>query len=702
MSSIVNLAMRCRPLAYRLINARNLVSNNAIVHHVYAKGCPRKCVGECVATIRYVATGARQASAGQASEPPVRTSQTKSADKLDRNERLLEILSSSPVTLPFTSFDELKTAIDAKLTTENALHLMITCSELIDRNLAERVKLIDGIWQSLTKKLNPRATRPYVTLIESYRRSGKAIDDPHAFLAEIGAPKDVEIYNELIVLMCANNPSIDGANDLLQHLKTIGLTASERTYTALIGGTAAHTKSMEKVEEVLLEMDRQRVGRTIETQVALIKANIECGNEQQAIEMLKQPNDWESEQLYTVIGLGTLKCTDDGVVKQALCLLPAPIQSAKFIAGGLRNICRRLLYASNADRFYDPFELLLRHLPAPEFVNENTDRYGAFLLNEMLSSNTPLPRIVQFSEELIASGRNTRAYHFCCGVAITQSLPIAHELLRILATKEPLRSPYFWPVFARAQNEEQIFKIIKLAVETNTILDANAIENHIFPKLPLTLNESMLALKMLEESGLKMHPLRTSIISYLLRNGRPHEALNIAKAYTGRIDAPHIKKSITLFIATKRHLFDANASTIAHLMRVVQSKTTDQRYDLAGEVLYHVAGHPNEVRRRFVTTVQLIQVLTAAKAKISAAAADAVLECMRKQHDVHGQCVTKLRAITDNVRFPAASESEQQPTKHNDLGSMQDMENHLIELETRQLNTRGESPLVSIEFSNIN
>lgn len=680
------MATRFRPLVYRLLTARNPVFNKLVVHYVPAKCRLQPCVGDSLAAVRYVATiTTPQATAvSQERKSPTRTPFPNTSD---RSERILWHLNQSPVSLYMVSFNDLRAAIDSKLTAENAMPWMTACSRLLDRSVDERVELIDRIWKYVVKSSDSGAPLPYHLLIGAYRACGKSIDDPHTFLTEIGAPQTAEIYDELLVLLSENNRSIDAAIDLLKHMNENGLTATERAYNALIVGVAAHTKSLPKCEAIVTEMHRRQVTETLDTTAALIKANIECGDGKKAIEMLKQHSDWNSHQLYPIIRLAALKCTGPGVVKSALHLLPAPIFNAKLIAVELQNICIDLLHASNADRYYDPYELIIEHLPQPVFRDESTDEYGLFLIKEMLSSNVALPRIVQFCEQLIASERNTRAIHRCCGFAIGRNLSNAHDLLRHLATKEPLRPHYFWPLLATAESEERVFEIIKLAISTNTELDAETIEKHILSNIPHTVNDSMLALKTLEEMGIKMHTLRSAMISHLLEKDRPHEALNVAKSYAGRIDAVYIKNAITSFITRNQHAFKANAMTVAQLIRTIQFNTTNRQYDLAGHILHDISMHRNEFRQRFVTTSILIQDLTTAKVRISAAAAEAVLNRMSKQRDVYASSLEKVRAMIDNEHFPKTSvDDEKQMTSYE---SIQAMENHLIELESKKLNTRG-------------
>lgn len=649
--------------------------------------CRLTNIDSSVVPVRCVATITPGKPVSQIRKRPFRPPQSQLKKPIDHSERILLKLNQSPVSLPFVSFTALTKAIDEKLTTENALPLMKVCSRLVDRSVDERLELIDKIWQFLKQSHDLSASLPYGALIESYRCCGKAIDDPQVFLSEANAPKEVELYDELIQLMCANNVSIDAATNLLEHMKTIGLQASERAYSALIVGHAALTKTMEKSEEIILEMCRLEVKQTQETRVALIKANIECGNGGKAIELLKQHNDLDSYQLYSIIRFAAVKCAHEGVMKHALHLLPAPILNSKLIATELQNICTELLHASSTDLYYDPYELIIRHLPVPVFVDENTDEYGLFLIKEMLSADVALPRLLQFSENLIASERNTRALHQCCCLALLKHLPNTQDLLKILATKESLRPHYFWPLFAKAENESEIFAIIKLATETNVELDVTTIEKHILPKVPHTANDSMLAVKTLEEFGLKTYPLRTALVSHLLLNDRPHEALTIVKSFTGRIDAAYVKSAIVSFIGKNVQNFDANAMTIAQLIRNVQSKTANQHYDLPGEILYAIAHNNNDMLHRFDTSVRLIQDLTTAKVKISAEAADAVLNRMSKQRDVYALCVNKIRAMIDEKRFPA----EERSKDIHELNSIQDMENHLIELESNRLNTRSKS-----------
>lgn len=697
MSSISILATRYRPFVYRFLCAsRTVVFAAPVTRYVPIKCAQSMHIGDhslvasrCMATI---------------SRPRVSESRKPSdSGPADFNERVWNRLKPFPSAMCFTTFDQLKAAIDAKITVSNAVPAMMACSRLMDRSVDERVELIMRIWQFLVKSNDADLPLPYHSLIESIGASGKIIGDPLAFLTEIGAPQTAKTCGELIVMLCESRGSTEAATALLEHMKANGLAATERVYCAVIVGVAAQTKSMSSCDDVLTKMDKEQVAKTLETSVALVKANIECGNSETAIEMLKQNTDWNSQQLYSIIRFAALRLTDHSVVKTALELLPMPILNAKFIASELQNICAELVCAGNASRYYDPFELIIQHLPQPVFVDESTDEYGWFLIKDMVHLNVPLSRQIQFCEQLITSGRNTRAIHQLCSVALRRNLPNVPELFRHLATKEPLRPHYFWPLFAAAESEEQIFRTINLAKETKVEFDADTIEKHILARIPHTADDSMMALKTLEEMGIKMQSLRTAMISFLLWQYRPFEALNIAKSFTGRIEAAHVKDSIASAINNNIHSFKANATTIAQLIRAIASKATNSQYDLAGNILLDVAVKSYDSRRRYTTTRDLIEHLTAAKVRISAASADALLNRLAKQRDVYALCLEKIRAMIDNEKFPAPSTDGGQSANVQTLDSLQDMENHLIELESNQLNTRGSSsskPILVINFMN--
>lgn len=687
MSSILILATRCRQLTHRLSYARNILLKISI-NCLPANGC--HSIYQNSVTI----TGGRQSAMNASAElislrkeSMTKVRATRPKNILEQDERIINKLIQSTVSLPFVSFDELKNAIDAKLTDKNARPLMLSCSRQCDRSVAEKLELVNRIWCFLVKSKN--SGLPYAALIESYQWCGKIVDDPHAFLADIGAPNDVNICEQLIQLMCANNHSIDAATNFLVHMTSNKIAATERAYCALIVGAAVHTKSMETSEEIVQKMEILELSRTHETHAALIKANIECGNEQQAIAMLKQHNNLDSNQLYAIILLAAIKCEGDAVVKNALNLLPEPVLNAKNIAIGLQNICIELLHASGVERYYDPYELIIRHLPSPVFVNENTDEYGHALFKEMLSINVTLPRLVQFCEHLIVSERNTRAIHVCCGIAMKGNLSNTQDLLRILADKEPLRAHYFWPLFVRATNENEILKLIKFAADTNAELDAMTIEKHILRHIPHTMNDSRLAAETLEKFGLKMHPLRMGLMSFLLQTDRPNDALNIAKLYIGRIDALYLKTAICSLI--KKDIDNCekmNLTTIARLIQNVQMKTMNKHYDLGGEVLIYVVNNIADGRQRFATTVELIHQLRTAKVRISAAAANSVLDRVRRQRDVYAMCEEPLRNMIDKEQFPEVSANDPRPSI--EYASIEDMEHHLVEMESNLLNTRGE------------
>lgn len=86
----------------------------------------------------------------------------------------------------------------------------------------------------------------------------------------------------------------------------------------------------------------------------------------------------------------------------------------------------------------------------PKFSeHEDSDGYATFFISELIRSGTPQEEVAEMARKLVESGRNTRALHACCEVALRHGSPDALRYLQELARLEQLRAPYFWPLLVR-------------------------------------------------------------------------------------------------------------------------------------------------------------------------------------------------------------------------------------------------------------
>lgn len=617
--------------------------------------------------------------------------------KVDK--KIIEKLFTHVVSLPFINFDTLYGSVERYANdnkkVSDLLTIMETCSQLVDRSVEEKIKLVELIWDFILQNVSNLPERNQLLgLIQAYRHSGKSIEDCLSFLAqyECTSTPTADVCEELLLLICQNNKSMNQASDLLNYIKENNLPKTEQIYNALIVGYSKNN-AIENCSEILNEMSEANVPPSLQTYTELCKAYIQNGDEKKAIDLLNKHNEFTCDQIYDVIRIAALNNYTE-IIKNALNLLPDTNKHVKLIIEQLRNICIELVHSSihSSELQIDPYHLIIKQLPKPIFQNEDTDEYGYFLLREMISAKMPLPKVLQFCDNLITSGRNLRALHVLCGISIFRDQSITNDILKILATKEPLRPHYFWPLLMHASSEPELLEIIKLAVKLGTAIDANTIEEFILEKSPKTLNDSKLAFKILNDAGLQKDNLKTALISFLLGQNRLEEALNIAKVYLSSVDTKYLKEPFLQYLRNPN--YRDNVPTVLNLIKSVQDKGVQKLYHLPSDILLDVATYKGEIRNSFILTTQLIDNYAKEKLKISQFTCDGILASMSKTRDIALKYEPILRALVDNEIY-----SDEFGIPSNHTKSLNEMEEHLAELQAKGLNSRGQYPFINIKFS---
>lgn len=579
--------------------------------------------------------------------------------------KTLSKLTAGTVSLPFhQKFDHIRPSLlkNYDINVIEGFDILKSCSRLVDRTSENRVQMVDEVWQQLLPMMETPNKNNLILLIEAYRRAGrKSLEDYHSFFEQYKCPLDVHIYEELMYLACQNDDSMTNALKIFEDFKSQGLKPTERMYAALIMGYAK--EGIPAFENILEDLKKNNITPSAVTSMEMIKAYLQNGNKDKALEWLERGDEFNSDQLYEIIRTSIQKRQEEVIIR-VLDFLPESIRFAKLIAPELQNICIEALYLNDnrsPDDQIDLYQLIIRHLPAPEFVNENTGDYGKFLLKEMIAKNENLSKILEYCEILIESKRNLRSIHYCCLVAMLHKHPLAGDLLKTLAEREPLRPHYFWPLFAQAKSDEEVFKTLRLAKELKTTLDVDTYLYYILPRLPCLLDPQQ-TLRSLMDGGGRMNVLKTTFVAFLVQNNRIEDALEIATRSQADVDPYILLPAFVKFICSKN--FNAKqAFNTATLLKKLQMKSSEENYDLAGEIARAISRWDG--RRDFDTIKKLIKAYSSVGVLISRNAAELIIYSMEKNRYVHDHFKPIIIKLISDELFPVVHEKQ----KHHTLGN---------------------------------
>lgn len=602
----------------------------------------------------------------------------------NRIPKILSKLASNRVSLNFDSFTTIRPSLfkNYKITVENGFNILKSCSQLIDRSPDERIKLVNECWNELLPMLKMPTKDHLILLLQAYRRAGlKSLDNYQSFFEKYNCSLDAEIFAEILYIACQNGETMDKAEAILKDCETHDIEINDKIYSALILGYSK--QGTEAVNKVLETMKAKKIAPSSNTNTELIKAHILNGSNDKAVELLQQSEYYSTDQLVDIIR-SAANTGNDAIVKETLSLLTDTIRNAKLIAPNLQNICIEMIHSNrNRSTKLDPYGLIIKHLPVPVFGLEDATEYGTFLIKEMIVMNEKVSDILEFCEKLIESKRNLYAIHACCMYSLVFGLPMARNFLNALAAREDLRPHYFWPLMARASNQNDMIDIIKFANKCNVILDTTTLLSWVLPKTNALIT-SQEALKALRDAGVRMLELKAAIIAFLLDHNRPKEALEIASHSTSPVDPSVVRPALTKFV--KGLVYKRNASTTVHLIKKLQNKSTNKLYDLPGQVAQSICNKIDQ-SADFALTKQLLIDYQRFEVQISQNSATGILNKLVKNRNVHAELAPIVQSLVSDELFPDVQTESKEAAKNQ--SEIESLEQQLIELKANGFPTHG-------------
>lgn len=563
--------------------------------------------------------------------------------------------------------------------------LLQCCTMLPDTNKQQKSELIDKIWNEGIVRCGQPTKEHIISLLRSYKVIGRTIEDFNEFLSKHQCNADVELYEEFLYLTCevGQNRIVD----VLADIKIRGFPITENLFNALILG---HSKngSLENCEKVLDTMASANLTPSSETYKQLIRAYIENDDTSKADNLLNEKGDSLSqEQLFEVIKTAAIN-DSVGLAKKALNFLPDNALLNKHVIPGLRNICIELIHMKKSEIGYS----IIENLPKIRYnENEDTDSWGVFFISEMIRCNEDWSTVVAICKRLIHSDRNPRALHCCCEIMLRMNSPNAFECIKVLGETEPLRPHYFWPIFInlyKLEGEGGILKVLNEMKAMKVAIDQDTLVHYVLAKLPITMGDTKQGIQILEDKGIPIGLLLTPLLCNLLQRFKLDDALKVLKLHKSKVD---IDLLLWPLIVNARN-FNQNSrfATFAELVNVLDSRNQKGPCNLARQILLEIIANNAKVLDASVL-VAILEQFHSSGIKISTAMCDQMIAHVQKclSMDVRKNVVILLRKMVDKTLENSSIEPSG-PIKHPRDMSLDELECQLIELKSKNLNTRGE------------
>ncbi|KAK8774577.1 hypothetical protein V5799_010889 [Amblyomma americanum] len=508
---------------------------------------------------------------------------------------------------------------------------------------AERNELARTVWEQLQSLGCPLDASHYNALLQVYLENEFAFC-PSTFLATMEAanvqPNRVT-YQRLIHRYCQQG-DIAGASKILEHMKSQDLAINEKVFNSLVLGhcRAGDTESAWNVLEVMRNVGQEadRVEAFLPDDLLLDVARVlACAGHQDMLDMML-------ERTRRLAGY-TQDCIN-------VCL--------ELLAQGQDEVAYRLLLSIDPPR---------------------NEIHGNFFVSQMVRRRLPLERILHYCKDLQSRGLNSRALMRCAEVALAgHHSELALGLLREMHQQGiPLRPHYFYPlVLAQAGNEEGVYSVIKTLVELGVEPSFDLLADYVFPAL--NIRDTAAVVEKLRGLGLMVSSIVNPLVLYYLQARDVDKALATVEQYPVNLVTSAIVPSLAACFR-ETHKAVPTAKLLSMALKGPEGTTTGtSRTDWAGRFLTDcLAVQPIE------HLASLITELAANKVHISRAAADAV----RARHGsaLSAPILDVLDQISTEKLDEFAEGSSGLPSQ-NDM-SIEELEAHLVELQSKGMNTRG-------------
>lgn len=626
---------------------------------------------------------------------PCRTYSTRPPDTLNPKTlaQYLEILRADNAKMRRVNSSTLSSALDqarfspvGKYSQEDALFLLQCCSMMPEKPRPEKLALIELAWPLVVRDQQPTSLQ-LVKLLREYRTNGKKLNYVE-FMEKNAEVIDIALFESLLYL-AAENGSADGMVQVLSAIKAKDLPLTENVFNALILGHS-RCRNLDNSEQVLHTMSAANIVPSSRTYKEMIRAYIENTSPDKAESLLKAKGKLLSElQVFSIIRTAIRRDDQSRVLEMSFKLLSEEILCNRHIIPEIRNACVELIRANEARKAFR----IIEQLHIPKFSDhEDSDSFATFFISELIRSGTPLEDVIEMARKLRDSGRNTRALHVCCEVALRHDSENALSYLKELATIEELRPHYFWPLFLRdfkTNGESGVLQVVKEMYDLKVTPDYETVVNYMLAKIPITLSNVRNGIKELEDRGAKMAHLMPPLVSHLIYQNRLRDAQDLVETYSTKIKSQVLIWPIITFVKNVRSNFQSEFAPLAKLLKAIAEKCPSDS-DIAGQLLLELIAIPS---RKFSYEVMsaLLQQFRSHSVSVSKVSGDVLAQYVAKCNDepVRSQLNGLLDAICDGRLNAYTTDHFDEHIRHPRDMSLDELECHLVELQAKNANERG-------------
>lgn len=551
---------------------------------------------------------------------------------------------------------------------------------LPDMDPASRISFVHSVWDTLKSNGTSFTVDHYNALLKNYAASRYRVV-VKTFLEEMGNTIPNKTTYELLLHCVCVNGDMEEAIAVIQCMKIKEIPVSQAAFNSLILGYA-RAGDMQSSLTVLETMRAAKLEPSTCTYSVLLQSFGEVGDFKQMKslyenEVSKQFNLSHSQVMEICSGLAI--SNHHLFIPKFLKLFP---EDYKSLSPTVRNTLSTLIYSRKEEGALT----LLMCISLPEMRINKTEHNCTFFVQELCKANAEPSCIIRLCNILEEKEIFPRALYEAADTSmVLGKTDLTSQIFSAMQQSgETLRPHYFWPILkqrALLNGETGVLKTLKEMQNLNVNVDFQTLMDYILPVI--SSEDCMTTVEKLRKYNIATHDSITPIAACLVNSRKIRSFLNLCKQYPQHIEMEKLLQPLVEFYISKKN--------VGVIVNVLQPFCKSTENDLAGQFILELLT-VKKSRIKTADVFKLLKEFLRSEIYISNFSSEIIIQHWKNGHsnaEIPENYVELLDAITKSDLRISPPELFADHISHPRDMNLEELECHLIELKSKNMNPRG-------------
>ncbi|GJQ88511.1 hypothetical protein Trydic_g15429 [Trypoxylus dichotomus] len=550
---------------------------------------------------------------------------------------------------------------------ENRISLLQCCGKLLsNKSLDFRRKLCNIIFEKFDT-MNFLGIEEYNTYIKICTEN-ECIIDTTQFLSMMKSKPTEETYKLLLENVCEKG-DMNQAYDILSKMKEANFVADERVFNAIIFGHTL-TSGLKGAELVLETMKAAHVARSSDTNWHILIGLAAKGDDVEFTKTIDTVSLLLNEEYFIRIIMKLGLSNNEELVKVVKNKLNIEALSRDQLSL-VQHVCIQLIHRDKADiavRIYWNF--------TQQNVDEN---HYDFLLEEMLHTNMDPEEIIKICGYIKNQGENLHPLELVTNKALRKQQ--TERAWYFLKHFDILKPHYFWPLLIDSgskNGEKGVINTLAKMLEMNVEIDHETLEVYTLPFCDISSPSSFLS--RIQHLKIPLKQLITPLFLLLLKDNRVDVVRQLCNEIKLTVDTARLARPLALAC-----LFNKNPEIIVDIMKKIYETNETFNTDFVGDVVVQSLRLLKQ-KEDYDDFLKFLKILNNEKLTITTSSEETIQQILQtrqrcpKKADIDEQ----LDSLVD-----LSMSNKNSYISHPRNMSVDELECHLVELSSKNMETRG-------------